>query len=104
MVMSMRCILSSASVPDSILLLAAIPKKARWKVEGDTFDNIWNALVWSFTAMFTGKWPIAHSWDGSRILSGRGHDLAGLDLDHVNHVERKQPTQASCEEDSWGDL
>ena len=79
MVMSMRCILSSASVPDSMLLLAAIPKKARWKVEGDTFDNIWNVLVWSFTAMFNGKWP-THSWDGSRILSGPGHDLAGRDL------------------------
>ena len=26
---------------------AAIPKKARWKEVADTFDNIWNVLVWS---------------------------------------------------------
>ena len=75
MVMSMRCILSSASVADSMLLLAAIPKKARWKNEAaDTFDNIWKVLVWSFTAMFQGKWP-THSWDGSLIAECGGHDL-----------------------------
>ena len=33
-------------VADSMLLLAAIPKKARWKEVADTFDNIWNVLVW----------------------------------------------------------
>ena len=68
MVMSMRCILSSASVADSMLLLAAKNEAA------DTFDNIWKVLVWSFTAMFQGKWP-THSWDGSLIAECGGHDL-----------------------------
>ena len=26
---------------------AAILKKVRWKAAADTFDNIWNVLVWS---------------------------------------------------------
>jgi hypothetical protein len=67
MVMSMRCILTKVSVADSMLLLAAIPKKARCQMskEGcDTWDNIWEVLVWSFTAMFHGTWPTL-SWDGS---------------------------------------
>jgi hypothetical protein len=76
MVMSMRCILTKASVIDSMLLLAAIPKKARCKDGCDTWDNIWKVLIWSFTAMFNGLWP-THSWDGKLICND---DNAGTPL------------------------
>jgi hypothetical protein len=63
-----------------MLLLAAIPKKARCQMskEGcDTWDNIWEVLVWSFTAMFHGTWPTL-SWDGS--LLNDDLNLAGKPL------------------------
>ena len=81
MVMSMRSILTTASVADSMLLLAAIPKKARCQMskEGcDTWDNIWEVLVWSFTAMFEGKWP-TKSWDGKPLCKD-DERLAGKSL------------------------
>ncbi len=65
-----------------MLLLAAIPKKARCQMskEGcDTWDNIWEALVWSFTAMFEGKWPTI-SWDGKPLCLMDDKRLAGKPL------------------------
>jgi hypothetical protein len=52
LVLSMRSVLATENVKTSQLLLAAVPKKCRTKgVLGDTWEQVWTVLAWSFTAL-----------------------------------------------------
>lgn len=59
MVISMRSLLSKASVAHSQMLLAAIPKTAMHKCQADagkdTMCQIWKILAWSMEHLFYGK-------------------------------------------------
>jgi len=58
LVLSMRSILATENVKTSQLLLAAVPNKCRTKgVLGDTWEQVWTVVAWSFTALFEGKHP-----------------------------------------------
>lgn len=79
MVISMKSILSSQAVADSMLLLAALPKKVRAKGAVDSMGAIWKVLAWSFTAMFEGRHP-SNDPEGLPFAAGPYRDLAGKPL------------------------
>ena len=65
MVLSMRSICTSLPVDSSQLLLLAIPKTI---ITEEMWEEVWDALVWSFEAMAQGKMPVSGPKGGSLPL------------------------------------
>ena len=65
MVLSMRSICTSLPVDSSQLLLLAIPKTI---ITEEMWEEVWDALVWSFEAMAQGKMPVSGPQGGSLPL------------------------------------
>ena len=67
-ILSFRSILSNLGISESQLMIAALPESCRattktctalglMDFDGDTWDNIWDAVVWSFNQLLLGRWP-----------------------------------------------
>lgn len=90
-ILSFRSLLSSLGISDSQLLIAALPESCRatakscsalgiFDFEGDTWDSMWDAIVWSFNHLFMGIWP-ATSHKGENFPAGSKRALkAGTQL------------------------
>ena len=75
MVVSLRGILSRASVGQPFT-------GPPWKEAADMLDYIWDVLVWSFAAMFHGKWPTHISLEGGHLDLEWRH---GMFCERVRH-------------------
>ena len=90
-ILSFRSILSNLGISESQLLIAALPESCRvtpktcksmglTDFDGDTWDILWDAVVWSLNQLFAGRWP-AKDHMGQPFPSGSTRSLkAGTQL------------------------